>query len=69
MQDGLFSLAKCFKLWLRLWDAARFWGFGCRLRGVVLGCILPGPAVTFALGLYDVTAQSSSLVDNGAEDV
>ena len=34
---GLLRLGKCFKLWMRLGDAARFCGFGCRWRGVVLG--------------------------------
>ena len=31
--------------------------------------ILPGPVVTLALGLYDVTAMSGSLVKDCARDV
>ena len=31
--------------------------------------MLHGPVVAFALGLYDVTAWSSSLVNSGAGDV
>ena len=31
--------------------------------------MLPVPAVTFALGLFDVTVQGQSLVDSGAGDV
>ena len=53
------------------------WGFDCRLRGLLWGTVnwdvkvdrpymLPGPVVAFALGLYDVAVQHSSLVDNGA---
>ena len=31
--------------------------------------VLPGPAVTFALGLYDIAAWGRSLVDDGSGDV
>ena len=67
-------------MWTWLGDVTELWGFDCRLGGLFCGTgnwdvkvdrpyMLLGPAETFALGLYDVTAWCSSLVDNGPGDV
>ena len=39
------------------------------MLGVNRSGMLPGPAIAFALGFYDVTMQGGSLFDKGARDV
>ena len=58
----------------RLGDAAGLRGLGFRLGKsvdvkVYWPDVLPGPAIVFALGLYDVAAQGGSLVDYESGDV
>ena len=65
---------------IRLGDATELWDFGCSLKGLFWDIsdwdvevdrpyMLPGPTIAFALGLFDVAAWCSSLVNNGPRDV
>ena len=61
-------------------DVTGHWGFGYSLRGMYRGSadrdievdrpyVFPCPMVLFALGIYDVTVQLGSLVNNGLQNV